>query len=103
MECLRQSNYCEDTGTMTGSSGASPSTSIPQINEILVDDDDTPIEISISVPNLCDSKNCMSPTFNHSVFLTMKKKTRLGIQKMKLVEKRRMMFKKKQSVSLDCA
>ena len=89
MEYLRQPNYCEDTGTMTGSSGASPSTSIPQINEILVDDDDTPIEISISVPNLCDSKNCMSPTFNHSVSDNEEKdKTRNSKMTERLAKKR---------------
>lgn len=52
----KQPNYCED-GEVTGSSGVSPATSIPQINEILVDDDDNPIELSISVPDLSETKN----------------------------------------------
>ena len=51
-----QPNYCEES-ELTGSSGVSPSNSIPKINEILVDDDDTVMEISISVPNLSDIRN----------------------------------------------
>ena len=64
---LKQQNYCEDIGDQNGSSGVSPATSIPLINEILVDDDDTPMEISISVPNLSDTMNGKIPVFNRSI------------------------------------
>ena len=66
-EQLKQPNYCEDPGDQNGSSGVSPATSIPQINEILVDDDDTPMEISISVPNLSDTRNGRIPVFSRSI------------------------------------
>ena len=62
---LKQPNYC-DEGEVTGSSGVSPASSIPQINEILVDDDDAPMEFSISVPNLSDTKNGKTPIISRS-------------------------------------
>ena len=65
-EQVKQANHC-DEGEVTGSSGVSPATSIPQINEILVDDDDTPMDLSISVPNLTDAKNGPNLAFNRSI------------------------------------
>jgi len=63
---LKQPNYC-DEGDMTGSSGVSPASSIPQINEILVDDADPPMEFSISVPNLSETRMGRAPVFNRSI------------------------------------
>merc|ERR1719397_2427233 len=54
-ETLKQPNYCED-GELTGSSGVSPASSIPAINEILCNEDTSVTEISFSVPNLQETK-----------------------------------------------
>ena len=61
---FKQPNYC-DEGEVTGSSGVSPASSIPQINEILVDD--APMEFSISVPNLSETRMGKPPTFSRSI------------------------------------
>ena len=65
---LKQPNYCDEGDpSSNGSSGVSPASSIPQINEILVDDDDAPMEFSISVPNLSNTKNGKTPVFSRSI------------------------------------
>jgi len=66
-EQLMQPNFCEDMGSQNESCFVSPTTSIPQINEILVDDEDTPIELSISVPNLTETKKGKAPLLNRSI------------------------------------
>ena len=47
--------------------GISAAVSIPQINEILVDDEDVSIDISISVPNLAETKESKTPVFSRSI------------------------------------
>ena len=66
-EQLMQPNFCEDMGSQNESCFVSPTTSIPKINEILVDDEDTPIELSISVPNLTETKKGKAPLLNRSI------------------------------------